>query len=86
MGQTRNECRILDRKLEGKRPRGTPRREWEGNIKMNLTKQGGESVVEMHVAQDRDQWQALENTVMNIWVPWGSPRLAELLKNRAPWN
>jgi hypothetical protein len=23
----------------------------------------------MHLAQDRDQWWALVNTVMNVWVP-----------------
>jgi hypothetical protein len=23
----------------------------------------------IYLAQDRDQWQALANTVMNIWVP-----------------
>jgi hypothetical protein len=23
----------------------------------------------IHLAQDRDQWQVLLNTIMNIWVP-----------------
>jgi len=27
------------------------------------------SVDWMHVAQERDLWQALVNTVMNLWVP-----------------
>jgi hypothetical protein len=29
---------------------------------------GREGVDWMHLAQDRDQWQALANTVMNLWV------------------
>jgi hypothetical protein len=36
MGETRNVCRILVRKPEGKRPLGRPRRSWMDNIKMNL--------------------------------------------------
>jgi hypothetical protein len=28
-----------------------------------------ENVDWIHLAQDRDQWQALVNTVMNLWVP-----------------
>jgi hypothetical protein len=23
----------------------------------------------IHLAQDKDQWEALVNTVMNLWVP-----------------
>jgi hypothetical protein len=29
--------------------------------------QGGKEWI--HLGQDRDQWQALVNTVMNLWVP-----------------
>jgi hypothetical protein len=36
MGTKRNACRILVGKPEGKRPLGTPRRSWEGNIKVDL--------------------------------------------------
>jgi hypothetical protein len=35
-----NEYRILIGKLEGKRPLGTPRRRWVGNIKMDLREIG----------------------------------------------
>jgi hypothetical protein len=36
---------------------------------MDLTKVGWEAGDWIHVAQDRDQWQALVNTVLNLWVP-----------------
>ena len=36
MEQTRNACRVLVGKPEGKRPLGTPRHRWEDSIKMNL--------------------------------------------------
>jgi hypothetical protein len=52
----------------GKRPLTRPRHRWEGNVKMNHREIGQESVYGMHLAQDRDQWQALVNMVMNLWV------------------
>jgi hypothetical protein len=42
---------------------------WEDNIKIDLRKIGWEGVDWMHVAQNRDQWQILVNTEMNLWVP-----------------
>jgi hypothetical protein len=56
-------------KTEGKRPLGRPRRRWEENIRMNLGEIGWEGVDWMHLAQDRDQWRAVVNTVMNLRVP-----------------
>jgi len=60
--------RVLVGKSEGKRPLGRPRRRWEDNIKMDLREVGwgGDWVV---LAQDRDRWRALVNTVMNCGVP-----------------
>ena len=45
-----------------------PRRRWEDNIKMDLQEvEGGGDWMEL--AQDRDRWRALVNTVMNFRVP-----------------
>jgi hypothetical protein len=40
MGEKRNTYKILVRKPEGKRRQGRPRRRWEDNINMYLTKIG----------------------------------------------
>ena len=53
---------------EGKRPLGRPRRRWEDNIKIDLQEVGGGRDW-MELAQGRDRWRALVNTVMNLWVP-----------------
>jgi len=34
-----------------------------------LDEMGWEGVDWMHLAQDRDKWQALVNTLLNLWVP-----------------
>jgi hypothetical protein len=68
-GEKRNAYRILAGKPEGKRPLGRPRRRWEDNIKMDLREMGWGGMDWIDLAQDRDQWRALVNTVMNLWVP-----------------
>jgi hypothetical protein len=69
MGEKRNAYRILLGKPEGKRPLGRPRRSWVDNIKMDLTEIGWDGVDWIDMAQDRDQWRALVNTVLNLRVP-----------------
>jgi hypothetical protein len=69
MGETRNVYRILVGKPEGKRPLGKPRRRWVDNIKMDLGETGRDGSDWIELAQDRDQWRALVNTVMNLRVP-----------------
>ena len=51
-------------KPEGKTPPERPRPRWEDNIKMDL-----QEVDWIELAQDRDRWRALVNTVMNLRVP-----------------
>jgi hypothetical protein len=64
----RNVHKILVGKPEGKRPLGRPRRRWKDDIRMNLWEIGWEAVDWIHLAQDRDQWRAVVNTVMNLRV------------------
>jgi transcription termination factor 2 len=69
MGETRNACRTLVGKPEGKRPLGRPRRRWVDNIKIDLREIGLDGMDWIDLAQDRDQWRTLVNTVMNLRVP-----------------
>ena len=67
MGEGRGVHRVLMGKPEGKRALGRPRRRWKDNIKMDLREgEGGGDWMEL--AQDRDRWRALVNTVMNLRV------------------
>jgi hypothetical protein len=66
MGEKRNVCRILVGKPEGKRPLGRSRRRWLDNIKMDIGDIGWDGVDWIDMAQDRDQWRALVNTVLNL--------------------
>jgi hypothetical protein len=68
MGEKRNAYRILMGKPGGKRPR-RPRRRWEDNIRMDLREIRCGGMAWIGLAQDRDQWRALVNTVMNLRVP-----------------
>jgi hypothetical protein len=56
-------------KPEGKRPLRRSRRRWVCSIKMDHTVRecGGMDLTD--VAQNRIQWRAVVNTVINFWVP-----------------
>jgi hypothetical protein len=68
-GENGNAYRILVGKPEGKRPLGRPGRRWVDNIKMDLREIGWDCMDWIDLAQDRDQWRALVDTVMNLRVP-----------------
>jgi hypothetical protein len=68
MGEKRNAYKILVGKPEGKRPLGIPRDRWGDNIRLCLREIGWGGMDWIDLAQDRDQWRALVNTVMNLWV------------------
>jgi hypothetical protein len=68
-GEKRNVYRILVGKPEEKRPLGRPRRWWVDNIKMDLREIEWVGVDSIDMAQDRDQWRALVNTVLNLRGP-----------------
>jgi hypothetical protein len=68
MGEARNMYRVLMGKTEVKRPLGRPRRRWEDRIRMDLRETGWESVDWIQLAQDRDRWRALVNTVMKLRI------------------
>jgi hypothetical protein len=53
---------------EGKRPLGRVRHWWEDYIKMDLREIVWSGMDWIHMAQDKDEWRALVNMVMNIWV------------------
>jgi hypothetical protein len=68
-GEIRNAYRILVGNPKGKRPLGRPTRRWVENIKMDLGERGWDGRNWLDLAQDRDQWKALVNAVMNLRVP-----------------
>jgi hypothetical protein len=61
-----NSYSILVGRPEGKRPLGRPLRRREDNVRKVLSKITWEVVDWIHLAQDRDNWQAVVNTVMNL--------------------
>jgi hypothetical protein len=69
MGERRNAYRIFVGKPEEKGQLGRPRRRWEDNIRMDLRKIRWGGMDWIDLAQDRDQWRALVNTIMNLLVP-----------------
>jgi hypothetical protein len=69
MGEGRGVYIVLVGRPEGKRPLGRPRRRWEDNIKMDLREIGINGANWIQLDQDRVQWRAFVNTVMNLRVP-----------------
>jgi hypothetical protein len=55
-------------KTEGKRLLVRCRHRWEVNIEIDLREMRWDDVDWIDLAQDRDQWRALVNMVMNLHV------------------
>jgi hypothetical protein len=69
MREKSNTYGILVGKPEGKRPLRRPRCRLVDNIKMVIRETGWGGMDWISLAQDRDQWKALVNTVLNFQVP-----------------
>jgi hypothetical protein len=68
MREKRNAYRILVGKPEGKIPLGRPKCGWVYNITIDLREIEWDGMDWIDLGQDRDQWKALVNTVMNLRV------------------
>jgi hypothetical protein len=69
MGEKRNTYVILVGNPKENRPLGRPRLRWVSNIKIDLREIGWGGMDWIDLAQDRGQWMALVNAVMNLRVP-----------------
>jgi hypothetical protein len=69
MGEKRNVYRLLVGNPEGKIPLGRPRRWWVDNIRTDLGEVRCGDVDWIGLAQDRNRWRAVMNSVLNLWVP-----------------
>jgi hypothetical protein len=69
VGEGRGFHRVWVGRPKRKRPLGRPRHRWEDNIKMDIRELWIDEANWIQLAQDRVQWQAFVNTVMNLQVP-----------------
>jgi hypothetical protein len=68
-GEGRGVYRVLVGGPEGKRPLERPTHSWEDNIRLDLRERGIDGANWSQLAQDRVQWRACVNMVMNLPVP-----------------
>jgi hypothetical protein len=69
MVEKRNACRLQVGKPERKRPLGRPRCRWVANIRIDLGEVGWSDMDWIGLAQDRNRWRALVNSVLKLRVP-----------------
>jgi hypothetical protein len=69
MGEKRNAYRLLVGMPERKRPLVRPRHRWLDNISTDLGEVGWGDVDWIGLAQDRNRWRALVNSVLDLRVP-----------------
>jgi hypothetical protein len=63
---------VLVGKPKGKEPLGRPRRKWEDNIEMYLQEVGLEGLDWIDLAQGRNRWRYLVNTLLNLLAPYNT--------------
>jgi hypothetical protein len=68
MREKSNAYRLLVGKPEGRRPLGRPRSRWLDNIRMDLVEVGLGDVDWVGLAQHRNRWRALVNSISNLWL------------------
>jgi hypothetical protein len=68
-GEKKNTYRLLVGKPEGKRPLGRSSRRWVDNIRMDLGEVEWGDMDWIDLAQDRNRWRAVVNSVLNLRVP-----------------
>jgi hypothetical protein len=69
MGEGRGVYRVLVGRPKVKRPLGRSRCRWEDNIKLDHREIGIDGMNWIQLVQDRVQWWAFVNMVMNLQVP-----------------
>jgi hypothetical protein len=69
MGETRTAYSILVGKPEGKRPLERQRRRWVHYIEIEFREIEWDVVDWIDMAQYRDQWRTLVNTVLYLHIP-----------------
>jgi hypothetical protein len=67
--EKRNAYRILVGKSEGKGPPKRHKHRCEDNVERDLREIGYGAMIWIHLAEDRDQWRALVNTVLSLRIP-----------------
>jgi hypothetical protein len=66
MGEGRKVYSVLVGKPEDKRPLERPRCRWQDGIRMDIREIDWDGVEWIHLDEDRDQWQAVVNAMMDL--------------------
>jgi hypothetical protein len=82
MGEKRNAYRLLVEKPGGSRPLRRQGRRWLDNIRIDLLEVGWGDVDWIGLAQDRDGWRALVNSVLNLRLPRNAGKLSSVQTTR----
>jgi hypothetical protein len=67
--EKRSAHRVLVGRPEGKKELRKPRRKWEDTIKIDFRETGWVVMDWIHLAEERNQWWALVDTVMKLRLP-----------------